>query len=190
MTDLQYWILIVLIIFLFLITWLIYFNPFRRVKKFFKKQTLAEEKISIIQNIVIALDNLSSISRGATIILDDIDETNEYIADFEYLDAEVTSNLITNIFEGVNTPLHDGAIVINNGKMKSASAFISKLSNKKVPSQFGTRHRSALGLSEVTNAVIIVLSEETKSIHIFYKGKFEKTLKSNLFEKIYEKWVG
>lgn len=189
MNDSQFWIIIGVTIILFVITWLLLFNPFHKFRAIFKKKTLAEEKIAIIQNIIIALDNLSNIKRGATIILDDIDETNDYIADYEYLNAEVTSNLITNIFEGVNTPLHDGAIVINNGKMKSASAFISKLSNKKVPSQFGTRHRSALGLSEVTGAVIIVLSEETKNIHIFYKGKFEKINKSNLFEKIYEKWV-
>lgn len=184
------WLFFTLLTIMIFLPWVIqYFFVYGKKLKFFnRKKTAYEQKITIIQNINAALDNLIKYNKGATIIIDDLNESGNYIADSEFLDAEVSSNLIVSIFESINSPLHDGAIIISNGKIKFASAYISKLSNKPVPKIFGTRHRSALGLSEITKAVIIVLSEETKNIHIFYKGNFIKVNKKDFFEKIHEFW--
>lgn len=185
--------LITIIVEVFLIgtiPWIVFFGS-RFWRKFRVRSKLGdyeEKKISIIQNINLSFDNLVIDKKGAIIIIDMNSNVYEYIADHEYINAEVSANLITSIFQSTNSPLHDGALVISDWKIKSASAYISKLSEKKVPKVFGTRHRSALGLSEVTNAIIITLSEETRNIHIFKKGKFEKINKKDFFDKIYKYW--
>ena len=163
----------------------------RKSKKWKRKRKssdLSEKKISIIQNINTSFDNLIASNKGATIIIDDSNGIYDIIADHEFIDSEVSSNLITSIFQATGSPLHDGAIIISNGRIKSASAYISKLSQKRVSSVFGTRHRSALGASEVTNALIITLSEETKTVHIFSKGKYEKINQKDFFDKLYNYW--
>lgn len=85
------------------------------------------------------------------------------------LDAHITSELIISIFTK-NTPLHDGAIIIDNDRLSFASCFLP-LSEKKLPKHFGSRHRAALGLSEDTDAVIIIVSEETGNITLAYKNE-------------------
>ncbi|CRX37166.1 / / DNA integrity scanning protein DisA / 39050:39634 Forward [Candidatus Hepatoplasma crinochetorum] len=188
--ETEFWVLASLIVVFTTIPWLIfYFQKSSFLRKKIKYQSNEEEKINIIQSIDLAIESLVSDKKGATIILDDFDDVEKYVADFEYLDAYVSSSLIVNIFEGTYTPLHDGALIINNNRIKSAAAYISRLSSKKLPKKFGTRHRSALGLSEATNAIIIVLSEETQNIHFFYHGDYEKIERKEFFEKIYKIWI-
>lgn len=170
------------------LTWGLLYKQYKKIIRTWKPKNKDEDKVNVIQNINIALDNLVELNKGALIIIDDLNETVNYIADQEYINAEVSANLITSIFEATNSSLHDGAIIISENRIKSASAFISKLSNKRVPRSFGTRHRSALGISEVTKSIVVVLSEESKSIHIFYNGSYEKINKKDFFEKMYEYW--
>ncbi|NQX83361.1 MAG: DNA integrity scanning protein DisA nucleotide-binding domain protein [Mycoplasmataceae bacterium] len=151
--------------------------------------TSEEEKISIIQEIQTAVDLLKTSEKGASIVIDVKNETNEYVTDSELIDSRITSNLMINIFEGSKTPLHDGAIIIKNNRIDRASAYITNLSQQPVPKKFGTRHRSALGLSEVTKAIIIVLSEETGKIRIFFNSKYEDVNQRDLFGRIVDLWV-
>ncbi len=186
--SIEFWILLLSIIIFSPIPWILFLRFYKIINRFLKFKNKDENKVNIIQNIFTALDNLIELKRGATIIIDDLNETVNFIADQEYIDSEVSGNLITSIFEAKNSPLHDGAIIISDNKIKSASAFISRLSNKKVPKIFGTRHRSALGISEVTKAIVIVLSEETRNIYIFFNGVYEKIPKKDFFERLYEYW--
>jgi diadenylate cyclase len=144
---------------------------YKSIKLAFRRKSTEEQKISVIQEIQTTVDVLISEGKGASIIIDVKNETNEYVTDAELLDSRITSNFLINIFEGSKTPLHDGAVIIKENRIDRASAYITKLSEQKVPRKFGTRHRSALGLSEVTKAIIIVVSEETGKITIFYKSK-------------------
>ena len=161
---------------------------YRKIKASFKKTSSEEEKISAMQEIQIAVETLSAAGKGASIIIDVKNETNEYVTGSQLLDSRITSDLLVNIFEGSKTPLHDGAVIIKDNRIDRASAYITNLSAQKTPEKFGTRHRSALGLSEVTRAIIIVISEETKQIRVFFKGKWEEVPERELFGKIINLW--
>ncbi len=180
-------ILIALVVLLSPITYRIV-NKFLKWTKLSTKKVSDEDKVQIINEIHSAIDTLSENEKGATIVIDVRGETQEYLNASVKLDSLVSSNLIINIFEGSKTPLHDGAIIIKNNRITNASAYITKLSEQEVPKKFGTRHRSALGLSEVTKAIIIVLSEETKAVKIFHNSKWEDISTSDLFNKIIELW--
>lgn len=165
-------------------------KAFRGLKTTMKNSSSEEEKISTVQEIQTAIDTLVSAEKGATIVIDVKNETNEYITDSELLDSRVSSNLLINIFEGSKTPLHDGAVIIKGNRIDRASAMITNLSkSKSIPKRFGTRHRSALGLAEVTKAIIIVVSEESGKVRIFNKSKFEEVNARNLFGRIIDLWV-
>ena len=161
---------------------------YKKIKTSFKKSSSEEEKISAMQEIQIAVETLVSVGKGATIIIDVKNETNEYVTGSQLLDSRITSDLLVNIFEGSKTPLHDGAVIIKDNRIDRASAYITNLSAQKTLQKFGTRHRSALGLSEVTRAIIIVISEESGQVRVFFKGKWEEVPERELFGRIITLW--
>lgn len=181
-------VLLIVVVIFSPVTYALFSKLFRRMKKTFTNRTTEEEKHYVIQEIQTAVDSLTAVEKGATIVIDIRNETNEYVIDSELLDSRITSNLLINIFEGSKTPLHDGAIIIKDNRIDRASAMITKLSEQEVPKKFGTRHRSALGLSEVTKAIIIVLSEETGKITIFHKSKWEEVKLKELAGNIVNLW--
>ncbi len=149
----------------------------------------SEDKMEIIQEIHQAIDSLTENEKGATIVIDTRGEVKEYVTDSQKIDSVVSANLLINIFEGSKTPLHDGAVIINGNRITNASAYITKLSEQDdLPKKFGTRHRSAMGLAEVTKAIIIVLSEETNTVKIFHNSKWEDVNSKDLFTRIVEMW--
>ncbi len=183
-------VILILVIFLSPMVSTLVIGLFKAFKSSLRNSTLEEEKISIVQEIQTAVDTLVAAEKGATIVIDVKNETNEYLTDSELIDSRITSNLLINIFEGNKTPLHDGAVIIKGNRIDRASAMITNLSqNKSLPKRFGTRHRSAMGLSEVTKAIIIVVSEETGKVRIFYKSKFEDVSQRELFGRIIDLWV-
>ncbi len=90
------------------------------------------------------------------------------------IDAVITSQLILNIFED-KTPLHDGALIIKNDKISAASCILP-LTKKEIGKELGTRHRAGVGLSEVSDAFIIIVSEETKALSLAHSGKIERNI--------------
>ena len=92
-----------------------------------------------------------------------------------YLNADLTSSLLVTIF-GHDTPLHDGASVIQNGKIVASGCFLPLSEQYDIRKTFGTRHRAALGLSEETDAVILVVSEETGAISLAYDSRLHYDL--------------
>jgi diadenylate cyclase len=127
-------------------------------------------KASYITEIVDAVENLStSISGGLVVIENEIGLKN-FAETGISLNADISKELLLSIFKNKSAPLHDGAVIILNDKI-SAAGCVLPLNRDTGVKILGTRHRAALGLSEVTDAVIIVVSEETGQISVAYKGK-------------------
>lgn len=112
-----------------------------------------------------AVTHMSAIKTGALIVITGRQKLNEYTDSGEPMDAVVSSRLIENIFFK-NSPLHDGAVIIANNRIRSAACILPVSDNKQIPQQYGLRHRAALGLTEKTDATALVVSEETGEISI------------------------
>ena len=97
------------------------------------------------------------------------------IATGETVNANVNQLLIENIFFK-NSPLHDGAMIIVSDRIESAACILPLSQSEELPKAFGLRHRSAMGIAEKTNAVAVVVSEETGQITVFYKGSYQRDL--------------
>ena len=111
-------------------------------------------------------------------------ELKFYAETGESLDAIISKGLLMSIFSKTS-PLHDGAVIISRGRVKAARCILPVSENQDLPPNFGLRHRSALGLSEMTDAVILVISEETGQISIAHDGMLEHNLSENdLREKL------
>ena len=90
------------------------------------------------------------------------------------MDAQISAGLLENIFEP-NTPLHDGAVVIRGSRIMSAASFLT-LTDASISHDLGTRHRAALGMSENSDAVVVVVSEETGRVSVAYRGEIYRNL--------------
>ena len=99
------------------------------------------------------------------------------------IDAVPSSQLLINIFEK-NTPLHDGAVVVKNNRISAATCFLPLSDSMEISKDLGTRHRAAIGLSEITDAIVLVVSEETGTISCVRNGKLKRDLDIDLIRKI------
>ncbi|MFR0599505.1 TIGR00159 family protein [Lactobacillus equicursoris] len=118
-----------------------------------------------------AIQYMSKRRIGALITLEQKTGLEEYVETGIKLDALVTGELLINIFIP-NTPLHDGAVIIKNNRIQVASAYLPLSDNAMIPKSLGTRHRAAVGISEVTDAITVVVSEETGGVTITRNGQF------------------
>ncbi|MDW8800117.1 diadenylate cyclase CdaA [Clostridium sp. A1-XYC3] len=123
----------------------------------------------VVTEIVNAVENLSNEKTGSLIIIEQLTGLGDIVNTGTMLDAEVSSALLENIFV-VNTPLHDGATIIRNDRIVSAGCFLPLTSNQGISKKLGTRHRAAIGISENSDALIIVVSEETGTISLAVNG--------------------
>ncbi|MCM8789828.1 MAG: diadenylate cyclase CdaA [Candidatus Omnitrophica bacterium] len=149
--------------------------------------TLREEEVEyILRELGRAVEALSRQKIGALIALEKDDPLTHYVESGVRIDARVSSDLIESIFTP-NNPLHDGALVIREGRAQAAGCLFPLTENQYLSRIFGTRHRAALGLSEETDAVIIVISEERGDISLIYQGKLYRDLtREDLLTKIKE----
>ncbi|MBE5921704.1 MAG: TIGR00159 family protein [Lachnospiraceae bacterium] len=138
------------------------------------------EKISdkTVNELVSAAVNLGKAKTGALIVIENNIVLDDYVNTGIELDAQVTSQLLINIFEH-NTPLHDGAVVLRGDRIVSATCYLPLSDNRELNKALGTRHRAALGVSEVTDSFTIVVSEETGNISIASGGELETRVDSN-----------
>ena len=134
----------------------------------------------------VAASNMSATKTGALIVMERATRLGEYISTGTMLDANVSSGLLENIFVP-NTPLHDGAVIIRNNKIVTAGCLLPLTANNNLSRDLGTRHRAAIGLSEVTDAVIIVVSEETGKISIALNGSLTRNLSRESLAKALKK---
>lgn len=145
-----------------------------RSRFFAKSLVLDDEELdNTMSEIVEAVVNLSGERTGALIVIEQETGLSDYIETGIKLDSAITAELLQNIFV-VNTPLHDGAVIIRNNRVASAACFLPLTENYSLSKQLGTRHRAALGISENSDAIVIVVSEETGNISLAINGKLTR----------------
>ena len=106
---------------------------------------------------------------GALIVIEREESLREYSRTGIDIDAMITSQLLINIFEK-NTPLHDGAVIITGNRVSSATCYLPLTDNLTLSKNLGTRHRAAVGISEVTDSVTVIVSEQTGKISLAFEG--------------------
>lgn len=141
--------------------------PFLR---YFSRVSGAEEAV---EELVVAVGNLSSHKIGALIVIERQIGLRNYIEGGIPLDATITYDLLASIFQ-VTSPLHDGAVIVQGNRIAAAACFLPLSVNQKVSRTLGTRHRAALGLTEENDAVAVVVSEETGVISLAINGRLER----------------
>jgi len=137
--------------------------------------------------IATACTRLSARRHGALIVLQRFDSLKEYISTGVHLDADITPELLLQIFYP-NTPLHDGAVIVSDHRIVAASCVMplsaSGILNRGPERQMGLRHRAALGTSEASDGIVVVVSEETGSISVAQGGKMIRGLDSDRLENM------
>lgn len=128
------------------------------------------EMSDVIDELVFAVAGLSQKHIGALIVIERGIQVDNYLAVGTDIDAKVTSELLSSIFLPYS-PIHDGAVIIQRGKLTRAGCFLPLTQNLEVSKSLGTRHRAAMGLSELVDAVVIVVSEETGTVSVVVDGK-------------------
>jgi len=135
-----------------------------------KNRNNIDENISYIMPIVLAAMDLAKRKEGALIAIQQTIDLDRFVETGEIINANINSRLIENIFFK-NSPLHDGAMIISDKKIRAASCILPVSNNLDIPKELGLRHRSALGLSQETDAKVIIVSEESGTISLAYQGK-------------------
>ena len=136
-----------------------------------------------IEAISKACVHMSKLKTGALIVIEQETKLGDVERTGINIDAAISSQLLINIFEK-NTPLHDGAIVIKNNRISAATCFLPLTDSMEISKDLGTRHRAAIGISEGTDAVVIVVSEENGIISYVKDGKIKRGLDSDIIKKI------
>jgi len=144
-------------------------------KHIFTVQLHEEELDLMLKEIGKAAESLSRDKIGALIAIEKNDPLNAFAENGIAIDSKVSSELIQAVFTP-NNPLHDGGMIIQNGRISSVGCFFPLAQNQGLSRIFGTRHRAAIGLSEETDALIVVISEERRDISLVYRSKLDKDL--------------
>lgn len=140
----------------------------------------------LINEVVHSVQHLAKTKTGALIVLERKTGVNEVIETGVKIDGELSEALIENIFFE-NSPLHDGAVIIRGDRIAAAGCFLPLTENSNISKQLGTRHRAALGISEISDAIAIVVSEETGVISIANNGKLTRYLDSKALREMLKK---
>jgi uncharacterized protein (TIGR00159 family) len=154
------------------------------IKNIFKSKNKddVDENISYIMPIVLAAMDLAKRKEGALIAIQQTIPLDRFVETGEVLNANISSRLIENIFFK-NSPLHDGALIISGKRIKAAACILPVSQNHDIPKDLGLRHRSALGLSEETDAKVIIVSEETGKISLACQGKLNYNISAEELQK-------
>lgn len=158
-----------------------------------KPHSSEEQMQETIQAIVAASARLSARQHGALIVLQRMDSLDEYVRTGVLMDSKVTPEMFLQLFYP-NTPLHDGAVIIDDTRMLAAACVMplsaSGILAHSPDRQMGLRHRAALGISEVTDAIAVVVSEETGGISIAHSGRMIRRLDVERLENILTAFFG
>ncbi len=144
-------------------------------KHIFMSQLREEELDYLLKQVGIAAESLSRDKIGALIAIEKHDPLSAFAESGVSIDAKVSSEIIQAIFTP-NNPLHDGGMIIQDARISSAGCFFPLAQSHDLNRIFGTRHRAAIGLSEETDALIVIVSEERRDISLVYRGKLYKDL--------------
>ena len=156
---------------------------------FSKRETRHIEKINVIKELIEAVKYLAKTHTGALIVLERDDSVHTYSDVGTQIDGNVSTELLLTIFH-TNTPLHDGAVVISGEKIRSAGVLLPLTEDPKLSWKYGTRHRAAIGMSEVSDSACLVVSEETGDVSIALDGTLKKYEDITLLKKDLEILLG
>lgn len=138
-----------------------------------------EDTVHVLEEIVSAAHYLSNRKIGALIVIERETGLKDYLESGHTIDAKLSKQLLVSLFH-TSSPLHDGGVVIRKGRILTAGCVLPLTKNPYISKQLGTRHRAAIGLSEETDAVIIVVSEETQQISLVQHGAITSNLDKNV----------
>ena len=151
--------------------------------RFFSRTANQEEENQekLVESIAKAVDYMAKRRIGALISVERETGMNDYIETGIQLDSKISSELLINIFIP-NTPLHDGAVIIQKNCVAAAACYLPLSESPFISKELGTRHRAALGISEVTDSITIIVSEETGSVSLTKNGELHRDLKAETFK--------
>jgi TIGR00159 family protein len=156
----------------------------RFIMKLFKpKNKGVEEDISTIMPIVMACLDMAKRKEGALIAIQQEMPLDQFVETGEIINANISARLIENIFFK-NSPLHDGAMIITGKKIVAAGCILPVSQRKDIPKELGLRHRSALGLSQETDARVVIVSEETGNISLAEGGRLHVDISGNELQNL------
>jgi len=166
-------------------------NRIRTMLKFFssndhKQQEVDREKVMAI---VMACQSMGRGKVGALIVIERHSSLNEIVETGDTIDANINQRLIENIFFK-NSPLHDGAMIISNHRIKAAGCILPVSHDLNIPRELGLRHRAAMGMSQASDALCIVVSEETGRISAAINGQFRLRLSAENLESLLNEELG
>ena len=139
-----------------------------------------------ISEVVRACFSMGKVWTGALIVIERQESLKEYISTGIEIDGVVSGSLLINIFEH-NTPLHDGAVIMRGDRIVAATCYLPLTENRDLSKELGTRHRAAVGISEISDALVIVVSEETGEVSIAIEGHIIRNVDGDfLRNKLYE----
>ena len=148
-------------------------EPLKGLKMIGEQRGANQTVAKAIDEICTACCNMSKEKTGALIVIERDTKLGEYIKSGTIVDAETSSYLVENIFFK-NAPLHDGAVIVRQGRIHAAGCYLPAASSDRVNKDLGTRHRAAVGMSEVSDAIVIVVSEQTGTISVAYNGHLKR----------------
>ncbi|NLP15165.1 MAG: TIGR00159 family protein [Clostridium sp.] len=152
----------------------------------FEEETDTVKVRALIEEIVKAVTGMAKTYTGALIVIERETKIGDIVNSGIQIDANVTSELLINIFSP-NTPLHDGAVVIREKKIKAAACFLPLTENPNISKDLGTRHRAALGITEVSDSMVVVVSEESGKISVALNGGLTRNLTGDSLRKALNK---
>lgn len=135
-----------------------------------------------IDELIKAVYAMSKVKTGALIVIEDEILLNEYVRTGIDVDALVSSQLLINIFEK-NTPLHDGAVILRGDRVVSATCYLPLSDSLSLSKELGTRHRAAVGISEVSDSLTIIVSEETGNVSIALRGQIYRNIDADFLKE-------
>lgn len=159
----------------------------KRFKFFnFEENVYENENNFIVKQIKDACHSLTKLGYGALIVIERDIKIEDIIKTGIKVDSAITSELLVNIFVP-NTPLHDGAVVIGDRKIRAAACFLPLSQNESISNELGTRHRAGIGISESSDAVAVIVSEETKKVSVAIEGALTRNLSEQTLETVLKK---
>lgn len=137
---------------------------------------------ALVEEVARAVDAMARTKTGALICIERLTKLGDIIKTGTPINGEISAELLVNIFVP-NTPLHDGAVIVSGNKILAAACFLPLTPNNDLSKELGTRHRAAIGLSEISDAVVVVVSEETGKISIALDGGLTRNLTIDTLKK-------
>ena len=154
-----------------------------KITRFFSMSRPVQEMDAVITQTVRACEAMSREKVGALIVFARDQRLEEYFKTGTAIDAQVSDQLVRNIFFK-NSPLHDGAMIIRDGRIAAAGCVLPLSNNENLAPELGTRHRAGVGMSEATDAVVVIVSEENGSISVAAGGMLKRFLKVETLDKL------